>query len=63
MKTCRRFDVCREEFEREILFLSTHAQRHADRPSGKASALYASSAKRRMARALSNHINRCLECG
>ncbi|GGT22074.1 hypothetical protein ACK389_10705 [Streptomyces antibioticus] len=63
MKTCHRFDVIRKGYEREIGFLSAHSQRYAGRPSAKSSAQHAISAKTRMARALSGHVERCLECG
>ncbi|MET8217531.1 hypothetical protein [Streptomyces hirsutus] len=63
MKTCPRFAALREEYEREIGFLSAHSERHAGKPSAKSSAKYAASTKARMARALSGHIGRCPECG
>ncbi|GGR35444.1 hypothetical protein [Streptomyces aurantiogriseus] len=63
MKTCRRFTTIRKEFEREIGFLSAHSTRHAGRPAAKASAKHALSAKQQMAKALSQHVGRCPECG
>ncbi|MEU3008038.1 hypothetical protein [Streptomyces sp. NPDC006863] len=63
MKTCRRFDTVRAEFEREISFMLAHSQRYEGRPSGKSSAKRATSAKQQMARALSTHVGRCIECG
>ncbi|MFD8589855.1 hypothetical protein ACFV1B_09970 [Streptomyces sp. NPDC059637] len=63
MKTCPRFANLREEYEREIGYLNAHSERHAGKPSAKASAKHAASAKARMARALSGHVGRCLECG
>ncbi|MFE7121752.1 hypothetical protein ACFU99_40615 [Streptomyces sp. NPDC057654] len=62
MKPCPRFMSLRAEYEREIGFLSAHSQRHAGRPSAKASATYAAATKARMARALSGHVGRCPEC-
>ncbi|GGS93240.1 hypothetical protein [Streptomyces chromofuscus] len=63
MKTCRRFATIRQEFEREIGFLSAHSERHAGRPAAKSSAKHALSAKQQMAKALSRHVGRCPECG
>ncbi|NIY65539.1 hypothetical protein [Streptomyces malaysiensis] len=63
MKTCHQFAALREEYEREIGYLSAHSQRHAGRPSAKASAKHATTTKARMARALSGHVGRCPECG
>ncbi|NGO46201.1 hypothetical protein [Streptomyces ureilyticus] len=63
MKTCRRFTTIRQEFEREIGFLSAHSERHAGRPAAKSSAKHALSAKQHMAKALSRHVGRCPECG
>ncbi|MFH9090895.1 hypothetical protein [Streptomyces sp. NPDC017673] len=63
MRTCPQFAALREEYEREIGYLSAHSERHAGRPSAKASATYAASTKARMARALSGHIGRCPVCG
>ncbi|KOG74969.1 MULTISPECIES: hypothetical protein [Streptomyces] len=63
MKTCPRFATLREEYEREIGFLTAHSARHAGRPAAKSSAKHAASAKARMARALSGHVGRCPECG
>ncbi|MGW4199052.1 hypothetical protein [Streptomyces sp. NPDC005004] len=63
MKTCLKFKVVREEYEREIGFMLAHSERHAGRPSAKSSAKQAVSAKQRMARALNSHVGRCPECG
>ncbi|MFE0192607.1 hypothetical protein [Streptomyces sp. NPDC058989] len=63
MKTCHQFANLREEYEREIGYLSAHSKRHASRASAKSSAKHAVSAKARMARALSGHLRRCPECG
>ncbi|MFD7323913.1 hypothetical protein ACFV9D_22880 [Streptomyces sp. NPDC059875] len=63
MKTCRRFATIRDQYEREIQFLSAHSARHSGRPSAKSSAKHAVSTKARMARALSGHVGRCPECG
>ncbi|MFE4055027.1 hypothetical protein ACFXP3_01750 [Streptomyces sp. NPDC059096] len=63
MKTCRRFTLIRQGFEREIGFLTAHSARHAGRPAAKSSAKYALAAKQQMARALSGHVGRCPECG
>lgn len=62
MKPCRRFTALRSEYEREINFMIAHSQRHAGKPSAKSSAKQAASAKTRMAKALSGHVERCLEC-
>ncbi|MFK4688240.1 hypothetical protein [Streptomyces pristinaespiralis] len=63
MKTCRRFETIREEYKREIGFLSAHSERHAGRPAAKSSARHAISVKQQMARVLSRHVGRCPECG
>ncbi|CAL9361946.1 hypothetical protein RKD23_001046 [Streptomyces sp. SAI-170] len=63
MKTCRRFETLREDYERDIAILRTHSERHAGKASAKTSATHALSAKTRMARALSGHVRRCPECG
>ncbi|MFF0740548.1 hypothetical protein ACFYVL_09110 [Streptomyces sp. NPDC004111] len=63
MNTCRRFKAVRDEYVREIGYMAAHAARYADKPSGKSSAKQADSAKARMARALTNHVGRCPECG
>ncbi|MGW4345263.1 hypothetical protein ACWEL8_09320 [Streptomyces sp. NPDC004690] len=63
MKTCQRFTALRSEYEREIGYLSAHSERHVGKPSAKASATYAASARARMARALTTHVGRCPECG
>ncbi|MFE6977038.1 hypothetical protein [Streptomyces sp. NPDC057682] len=63
MKTCRRFNTVRAQYEREIEFMLAHSERYAGRPAAKASAKQAASAKQRMARALSSHVGRCPECG
>ncbi|MGW7007571.1 hypothetical protein ACWGCW_33410 [Streptomyces sp. NPDC054933] len=63
MKTCRQFAITRKGYEREIRFLSAHSERHAGKPSGKASAKRAIAARAQMARALSGHVGRCPECG
>ncbi|AKA06705.1 hypothetical protein SAZ_33045 [Streptomyces noursei ZPM] len=63
MKTCTQFATIRQEYEREIRFLSAHSERHAGRPAAKSSAKHSAWTKTRMARALSGHFNRCLECG
>ncbi|MFD8814695.1 hypothetical protein ACFV23_25200 [Streptomyces sp. NPDC059627] len=63
MKTCHQFDTVRAEYVREIDFMLAHSQRHEGRPAAKSSAKTATSTKHRMARALSRHVERCLECG
>ncbi|MEV0577184.1 hypothetical protein [Streptomyces sp. NPDC050392] len=63
MNTCRRFNTVRGEYEREIGYLLAHSERYEGRPAAKSSAKQAASAKQRMARALSSHVGRCLECG
>ncbi|MFB7630461.1 hypothetical protein ACFC0M_05860 [Streptomyces sp. NPDC056149] len=63
MRTCHQFTAIRQEYEREIGYLSAHSERHAGRPAAKSSAKHAASAKARMARALTGHVRRCLECG
>lgn len=63
MKTCRRFTAIREDFEQEIGYLSAHAEQHAGTSAAKTSAKQALSAKQRMSRALSWHVERCPECG
>ncbi|MFF8481935.1 hypothetical protein [Streptomyces antibioticus] len=63
MKTCRQFGTVRAEYQREIGFMLAHSARHDGRPAAKSSAKQAASAKRRMARALSSHVERCPECG
>ncbi|MEV5506621.1 hypothetical protein [Streptomyces orinoci] len=63
MKTCRQFAITRNGYEREIQILSSHSERHADKPSGKASAKRAITTREQMARALSSHVGRCPECG
>ncbi|MER7312670.1 hypothetical protein [Streptomyces halstedii] len=63
MKTCRRFSTVRAEYEREIRYMVAHSERYAGKPAAKSSAKQATSAKQRMARALSSHVGRCPECG
>ncbi|MFD5133996.1 hypothetical protein [Streptomyces olindensis] len=63
MKTCQQFATLRNQYEREIGYLSAHSERHAGRPSAKSSATTAASTKARMARALNGHVRRCPECG
>ncbi|MEW2620927.1 hypothetical protein [Streptomyces sp. NPDC048106] len=63
MKTCHQFNTVRAEYEREIGFMLAHSERHAGKPSAKASATRAASATQRMARALNSHVERCPECG
>ncbi|MBB0247257.1 MULTISPECIES: hypothetical protein [Streptomyces] len=63
MRTCPRFASLREEYEREIGYLSAHARQHAGKPSAKSSAKHAASTRARMARALNGHLERCPECG
>ncbi|MFJ6017591.1 hypothetical protein [Streptomyces sp. NPDC092952] len=63
MKTCHQFNIVRAEYEREIGFMLAHSARHAGSRAAKSSATRAASAKRRMARTLSSHVERCPECG
>ena len=63
MKTCPQFATLRQEYEREIGYLTAHSQRHAGKPSAKSSAKQALSTKARMAQALNGHVRRCLQCG
>ncbi|MFE4664583.1 hypothetical protein ACFRI7_32250 [Streptomyces sp. NPDC056716] len=63
MKTCHRFTRIKTGHERHIQILLSHAARHPDRPTGRASAKRAVGAKYAMARALNLHFDRCRECG
>lgn len=63
MKTCSRFASLRAEHELEISCMTNHSHWHAGRPAATSSARQAISAKQRMARALSGHVQRCPECG
>jgi hypothetical protein len=63
VKTCPRFADLRADFEREVHFLTAHAERHAGRTAAKVSTRHAASARARMARALSTHLERCPLCG
>ncbi|MFG3348711.1 hypothetical protein ACGF1Z_27090 [Streptomyces sp. NPDC048018] len=59
MNTCPKFARIRAKYERETTYLLNHAARSAAR----GSAGLANSSKHRMARDLSGHVARCLECG
>ncbi|AKH86897.1 hypothetical protein AA958_19210 [Streptomyces sp. CNQ-509] len=63
MKTCADFAALQAVYEREIGYLTAHSVRHQGRPAARCSATQAASTKARMARALSGHLARCLECG
>ncbi|MDF3290177.1 hypothetical protein [Streptomyces silvisoli] len=63
MKTCQRFTRIRSGYETDIRFLLNHSDRHQGTVSGKVSAKNAIAVKRKMARALNWHIDRCPECG
>ncbi|MFI9829683.1 hypothetical protein ACIHIX_18560 [Streptomyces sp. NPDC051913] len=63
MKTCRRFATIKADFERDVIFLRGHAERHQGSAPAKTSAKNAVSVKRNMARALNTHLDRCRECG
>lgn len=63
MKTCRHFKRLRLDYEREIGYRTAHSQRYAGTPAAKASAIAAKSTAALMARALSGHVSRCIECG
>ncbi|MGY9065326.1 hypothetical protein [Streptomyces sp. CAS3] len=63
MKTCRKFEKVRAEYEREIGFMLARSRRHEGKPAAKSSARQAVATKQRMARALNNHAGRCPECG
>ncbi|MEU5898725.1 hypothetical protein [Streptomyces venezuelae] len=63
MKTCLRFDRIKAGFEKDVLFLRGHAERHVGSPAARTSAKHAISVKRNMARALNTHLARCRECG
>ncbi|MER5567219.1 hypothetical protein ACWC98_11005 [Streptomyces goshikiensis] len=63
MKTCPRFTSIRADFERDIRYLGNHASRHAGTVPAKVSARTALGTKQRMARALTRHYERCVECG
>ncbi|WP_329309242.1 hypothetical protein [Streptomyces microflavus] len=59
MNTCPKFARIRAKYEQETTYLLNHAARSAT----NGSAGLAKSSKRRMARDLSGHVARCLECG
>jgi hypothetical protein len=63
MKTCSRFARIKAGFEREAHMLRSHSVRYHGTTPAKASATRATDAKRRMARALNSHYERCPECG
>ncbi|MBU7598923.1 hypothetical protein JGS22_015205 [Streptomyces sp. P38-E01] len=62
MTTCRRFAQLRQRYEREIDYQIGRAKQHAETPSGRASATAAKTTTALMARSLSSHVSRCLEC-
>ncbi|MEW1699082.1 hypothetical protein ACIQCR_31475 [Streptomyces sp. NPDC093249] len=59
MKTCVKFTRIRAKYEQERAYLLNHAARSA----ANGSAGLARGVKHRMARDLSGHLARCLECG
>jgi hypothetical protein len=63
MRTCRQFARLKADRERDIAYLRGHAERHGDKPSGRASASSVEGAKYSMARALSAHVQKCPVCG
>lgn len=63
MRTCERFTRIKTGYERDIRFLSNHAERYQGAASAKTSAKNAITVKRSMARALNRHVERCLQCG
>ncbi|MFI0743294.1 hypothetical protein ACH4PU_35255 [Streptomyces sp. NPDC021100] len=63
MKTCERFARIKAGYEQDILFLCSYAERNPGTAPAKTSAKNAFTVKRSMARALSRHVDRCLQCG
>ncbi|MFK0143395.1 hypothetical protein [Streptomyces murinus] len=63
MKTCRKFEKVRAEYEREIGFMLARSRRYGGKSAAKSSERQAVATKQRMARALSHHAGRCPECG
>ncbi|WP_282697816.1 hypothetical protein [Streptomyces sp. CC208A] len=63
MKTCPKFDRLRAKYLQETAYLLNHAARHQGSHTARASTDLARSSKQRMARGLSGHVARCLECG
>ncbi|MCZ0978679.1 hypothetical protein O1L60_03960 [Streptomyces diastatochromogenes] len=59
MNTCPKFARIRAKYEQETTYLLNHAARSV----ASGSAGLAKSSKYRMARDLSGHVARCLECG
>ncbi|MFD3945210.1 hypothetical protein [Streptomyces sp. NPDC058579] len=59
MNTCPKFARIRAKYEQETSYLLNHAARSA----ANGSAGLAKSSKHRMARDLSGHVARCIECG
>ncbi|MEH0658408.1 hypothetical protein ACKI1I_46325 [Streptomyces turgidiscabies] len=63
MKTCPRMSRIKSDFEKDICFLTSYAERNAGTPPAKTSAKQAITVKHNMARAMSRHFARCSECG
>ncbi|WP_282697867.1 hypothetical protein [Streptomyces sp. CC208A] len=61
MNTCRQFARIRAKYEQEATYLLNHAAQAGSAARGSAG--LATSTKHRMARDLSGHVARCLECG
>ncbi|MFD4374791.1 hypothetical protein [Streptomyces sp. NPDC058486] len=61
MKTCQEFARIRAKYEQETTYLLNHAARRGSAANGSAG--LAMGSKHRMARDLSGHVARCLECG
>ncbi|MFI9210267.1 hypothetical protein ACIGW7_19280 [Streptomyces sp. NPDC053253] len=63
MKTCREFARIQAKYTQETTYLLNHATRHQHSPTAKGSTGLAQGSKHRMAKDLSGHVARCLECG
>ncbi|MER5737844.1 hypothetical protein ABT117_19500 [Streptomyces sp. NPDC002262] len=61
MNTCPKFARIRAQYEQETTYLLNHAARSGSAARGSAG--LAKSTKHRMARDLSGHVARCIECG
>ena len=62
MKTCRRFDRIREDFQADIARSLAHAAQRDGTRAATASRTHAANARQAMAQKLSRHFANCPEC-